>query len=161
MKKFVCSFFAIFLFSLISSCGYTPIFSTQNLNFEVVNVYIDGDKKIGKEIETSLKQLLDRSSDSTEIDVRIKSSKTKDSKSKSSSGKTLSYRLTLNTEITITHVKSGKTLLKDNNTLSQSFTVQDQIYSTERMENKITSDLIYRLTQNLITKISQIKVNDS
>ena len=45
----LCSFFTILV--LFNSCtGYKPIFSSNNLNFEISNHSISGDRRLGNQL---------------------------------------------------------------------------------------------------------------
>ena len=157
-KKIYFTTLIIILFYFVNNCGYTPIFSSKNLNIKINDYYISGDAQLGEKIYSTVQQLLLTTENSKGIDLYITSTKDKSVTSQSTSGKTLEYKITLITDITITDSISGDKLLEESNTLSQNFKVQDQIYETERIENKTMSDLTYRMSQELLIKISQINL---
>ena len=55
MKKIAPHIVLFILFILINSCtGYKPIFSSSNLQFEIADYLIGGDKKLGNQIYSKL-----------------------------------------------------------------------------------------------------------
>ena len=51
----LCSFFTILV--LFNSCtGYKPIFSSNNLNFEISNHSISGDRRLGNQLYLKIKK---------------------------------------------------------------------------------------------------------
>ena len=84
-----------------------------------------------------------------------KQTKNRSTTTTDSSGNALSYKITLNTELTMTNIFSDQVLANENITLSESYKVQDQVYQTEKLENDVTSNLIDRVGQEFLLKISQ------
>jgi len=158
MKKIIYIFSLIILLVSINSCGYTPIFG-NNINLKINNHSLDGDDVINQKIYSSIKNLLLNSEEnSKKIDLYISSSKNKLTTSTSASGEAIEYKIVLLTKIEIKDPMSGVILFEYSNELSQSYKVQDQIFATENMENKTTNNLADRMSQDLLAKISQIKI---
>ena len=58
----LCSFFTILV--LFNSCtGYKPIFSSNNLNFEISNHSISGDRRLGNQLYTKIDKSTQKNKD--------------------------------------------------------------------------------------------------
>ena len=54
MKKIVHLLILAVLFNFLNSCGYSPIFKTENLKFHVVEYSLDGNEKVGNKILSNM-----------------------------------------------------------------------------------------------------------
>lgn len=159
MKKIIYIFALIALLYSVNNCGYTPIFGSNNSNIKINDYYLDGNESINQKIYSSIKSLLLRNDkNSKEVNLYIKSTKNKLVTSTSISGEAREYKIVLSTEIKLKDPLSNDILFEYSNELTQSFKVQDQIFATENVENKTTNNLTDRMSQDLLTKISQIKI---
>ena len=101
-KKIYFPLLLILLFFLYNCAGYEPIFSPTSTNFEIKNHSIEGDKSIGKNIYSKLNVLSKANKNNPNkrsIELSINASKDKTAFSKNSSGKILSYKITINVNI--------------------------------------------------------------
>ena len=157
MKKF--NLFIILFLSIffISSCaGYKPIFSTSNFQFNIEDFYIAGDKALGKKLYSRLYNLSrsNKNENSRSILVSIDVKKNKEATVKDKTGKIIEYKITLDTKITVDDYLTDKIILNHNFNVSSSYTVQDQYSETVKLENKSIENLIDKIFQNLIIKLS-------
>ena len=106
MKKIVYPIFLLILLNFINGCaGYKPIFSSTNLQFEIANYSIKGNKILGNKIYSKLYSLSKSKKDDQNlrsVDLVINVSKDKNATTKDSSGKILEYKITLNTDVKVT-----------------------------------------------------------
>ena len=49
--------YLILIFNLLQSCGYKPLLSSQNQRFSVVNVNINGDKKLARTLGNNFSEI--------------------------------------------------------------------------------------------------------
>ena len=90
MKKISYIIFSIFILLWMSSCaGYKPIFSTENLQFEITDYSIEGNKKLGNQIYRKLYNLskTQNSKEKRSLYIKFKIEKEKNSTVKDSKGK--------------------------------------------------------------------------
>ena len=149
--------FALFIF-LNDCAGYKPIFSSSNLDFEIDNHTLEGDKEIGNKILSKLINL-SRSANETKnirnLDVFLHVKKDKTATSKSSTGKILEYKITLETHVNIKDFLTDNEIINETITSSSSYKLQDQYSETVNLENKSVDDLINVTYQELLIKLSQ------
>ena len=164
MKKIVYPIFSFILLIFIGGCaGYEPIFGSTNLQFEIADYSIKGNKILGNKVYSKLYGLSKSKKDDQNlrsIDLVIEISKDKKATIKDSAGKILEYKITLNTDIKVTDFITRDNILNQIFTSSITYKVQDKYSdtinlensSTENLLNKTYQELVIRLAQNIITK---------
>ena len=164
MKKIVYPIFSFILLIFIGGCaGYEPIFGSTNLQFEIADYSIKGNKILGNKVYSKLYGLSKSKKDDQNlrsIDLVIEISKDKKATIKDSAGKILEYKITLNTDIKVTDFITRDNILNQIFTSSITYKVQDKYSdtinlensSTENLVNKTYQELVIRLAQNIITK---------
>tara|TARA_B100001123_G_scaffold381617_1_gene452156 strand:+ start:225 stop:713 length:489 start_codon:yes stop_codon:yes gene_type:complete len=162
MKKITVIIIALFILKLVSGCtGYKPIFSSTNLNFEILYTSIEGDRILGKEIHSKIKRFLsskEKNDNNKGVNLYINSEKNKVSTIKDSTGKIKEYKITLNTKIKVNDYLTDKKILDENFTYSISYKVQDNYSETVNFENKSIEDLLNKTFQDLIIKLTESMV---
>ena len=102
----------LFIFVFVLSCGYTPIYQTdQKLNIKLDTIVFSGDKNINREIVKNLDKY--RDSDANNIfDLSINSTKKEDIVTKDKKGNATSYKLTLEVDINLSNISNDKKFTK-------------------------------------------------
>ena len=159
MKKITSIIVLFVLFICINSCaGYKPIFVSSNLQFEITDYSIGGDKKLGNIIYSKLYNFSKSGKNQeniTKIFIIINVSKEKNATTKNSAGKILEYKINLNTTVKAKNYLTGDKILDSQFTLSSSYKVQDQYSETIKLENKSTVNLINLTYEELLIKLSE------
>tara|TARA_B100001013_G_scaffold323425_1_gene234380 strand:+ start:34 stop:528 length:495 start_codon:yes stop_codon:yes gene_type:complete len=159
MKKITTLPFLLTILICIYACAdYKPIFGSANLQFEIADYSVEGDKKLGNKIYSKLYNLSKSNKNQKEITsvvINIKVLKEKNSTSKDATGKILEYKINLNTKVIVKNYLTNDTLLDKNFISSLSYKVQDQYSETIKLENKVIEDLINRTYQDLLIKLSE------
>ena len=158
MKKITYLTISFILLIGINACaGYKPIFSTSNLQFEISDYSIKGDKSLGKKIYTKLYNLSQSNKNNTavkNINISIEVSKDKTVKVKNSAGKILEYKISLNTNIEIKDYFTNDQILSHNFNYSSSYKTQDQFSDSLRLENKTIENLLDKIYQDLLIEMT-------
>ena len=159
MKKITTLPFLFAILICIYACAdYKPIFGSANLQFEIADYSVEGDKKLGNKIYSKLYNLSKSNKNQKEITsvvINIKVLKEKNSTSKDATGKILEYKINLNTKVIVKNYLTNDTLLDKNFISSSSYKVQDQYSETIKLENKVIKDLINKTYQELLIKLSE------
>ena len=159
MKKITYLIISIIFFNFIYACaGYKPIFST-NLQFEIADYSIKKNKKLGRQIYSKLYNLSKSNKKDTKtlsIVIIIDVTKNKTAIVKDSAGKILEYRILLSSNIIIKDYLTDDKILNQNFSYSSIYKVQDKYSETIKMENKSIEDLINKIYQDLLIKMSAI-----
>ena len=136
----------LFIFVFVLSCGYTPIYQTdQILNIKLDNVNSSGDKDINREIVKNLDKYRDGDTNNI-FDLSINSTKKEDIVTKDKKGNATSYKLTLEVDINLSNISNDKNFTKK---FSKNMTFNSK-------SNKFELDQ-YRLNleKNMISQILQ------
>ena len=138
-----------FLFFL--SCGYTPIFSKKDVNFNIENIKFLGDKDINKTINHSLSNYRNKPDKEKKILLIVNSSKKINVASKNSKGEALTNRISIDVSV--------KIILSENNFFVKSFSKSSTYAVIEKkseqklIENKLTENLSSEITLQIIFEI--------
>ena len=159
MKKIVYVAFSAFLIIWMNNCaGYKPIFSSDNINFEISKYSIKGNKILGKRIyykldnlSKSIKDKVNKRSISLTIDVK----KNKIATVKDSTGKISEYKITLKTKVEVIDLITKDRILDKIFISSLTYKVQKQYSDTLNLENKSIENLINKTYQDLLIVLSK------
>ena len=159
MKKVIYPIFSFILLLFINGCaGYEPIFGSTNLQFEIADYSIEGNKILGNKIYSKLYSLSKSKKDDQNlrrIDLVIKVSKDKNVTTKDSAGKILQYKITLNTDIKVTDFITKDKILNQIFVSSLTYKVQDKYSDTVDLENRSIEDLLNKTYQELVSRLAQ------
>ena len=159
MKKITYPIFLFILLIFINGCvGYEPIFGSTNLQFEIADYSIEGNKILGNKIYSKLYSLSKSKKDDQNlrrVDLVIKVSKDKNVTTKDSAGKILQYKITLNTDIKVTDFITKDKILNQIFVSSLTYKVQDKYSDTVDLENRSIEDLLNKTYQELVTRLAQ------
>ena len=159
MKKIFYPIFSLILLIFINGCvGYEPIYGSKNLQFEIADYSIEGNKILGNKIYSKLYSLSkSRKGDQNlrSIDLIIKVSKDKNSTAKDSAGKILQYKITLNTDVKVTDFITKDKILNQIFISSLTYKVQNKYSDTINLENRIIESLVNKTYQELVIRLSQ------
>ena len=159
MKKVIYPIFSFILLLFINGCaGYEPIFGSTNLQFEITDYSIEGNKILGNKIYSKLYNLSKSKKDDQNlrsVGLVIKVSKDKNVTTKDSAGKILQYKITLNTDIKVTDFITKDKILNQIFVSSLTYKVQDKYSDTVDLENRSIEDLLNKTYQELVTRLTQ------
>ena len=118
MKKITYFIISFILFVYINGCaGYKPIFGSSNIQFEIADYSIIGNKKLGNQIYSklySLSKVNKNNANAKSIYISIEVSKDKDVTAKNAAGKIIEYRVSLNTNIIVKNFLTNAIILNQN-----------------------------------------------
>ena len=159
MKKITSAIVLCILFICLNFCaGYKPIFGSSNLQFEIADYSIEGDKKLGNQIYSKLYNFSKSNKNQeniTKIYITINVSEEKNATIKDSAGKILEYKINLNTAVMVKNYLTNDKILDSKFSLSSSYKVQDQYSETIKLENKSIANLVNLTYQELLIKLSE------
>ena len=144
MKNF--KYFFIFVFVL--SCGYTPIYQTdQKFNLKLDTIDFSGDKDINREIIKNLNKY--RDSDNNNIyDLFINSTKKEDVVTKDKKGNATSYKLTLEININLSNISNNKNFTKKF-IKDMSFNSKNNKFELDQYRSNLEKNMISQILQDI------------
>jgi len=138
----------IFIFVFVLSCGYTPIYQTdQKLNIKLDTINSSGDKSINREIVKNLEKY--RDSDTNNIfDLAINSAKKEEVVSKDKKGNATSFKLTLEVDINLSNNSNGKNFTKKF-TKDMSFNSKNNKFELDQYRINLEKNMISQILQDI------------
>ncbi len=138
----------IFIFVFVLSCGYTPIYQTdQKLYVKLSTINSSGDKSINREIVRNLEKY--RDSDTNNIfDLLINSSKKEDVVTKDKKGNATSYKLTLEVDIKLINNSNSKNFIKKF-TKNISFNSRNNKFELDQYRLNLEKNMISQIMQEI------------
>ena len=144
--------FLVILFSILSNCGYQPIYSTKNLNFTIGNIEKENtslNNKFEKTITALKNKKIDR-----KINIKIETERKVSIKSKDSKGNALVFELEINLKFSSLNLDN-----KAERLLSQKITYNnsDDKFKLKQYENELEEILITKIVEDLINYLSSLQ----
>ena len=138
----------LFIFVFVLSCGYTPIYQTdQILNIKLDNVNSSGDKDINREIVKNLDKY--RDSDTNNIfDLSINSTKKEDIVTKDKKGNATSYKLILEVDINLSNISNDKKFTKKFSK-DMSFNSKNNKFELDQYRLNLEKNMISQILQDI------------
>lgn len=140
------------LLTLITSCGYQPIYVDQNQeNLIFQKITSDGEKEINNKIINSLKFIQSKDDSSDKI-LLLNSSYFIQETSKNSKGQVTSYRS--NVQVNLIVKKDNKVIKNKNFTQIFSYNNLDNKFNLTKYQNEIKNNLINIIIQEITIYIN-------
>ena len=136
----------IFIFFFLLSCGYTPIYQTdQNSKIRLDIISYSGDKKLGRSITKGIERLKNNKSDNI-YDLNLIGSKKESVASKDKKGNISTYKMLIEVDLNLES--------KENNKIFSKKFIKETTYNS--MNNKFElSQYKLNLEKNMISQILQ------
>ncbi len=138
----------IFMFVFVLSCGYTPIYQTdQKLNIKLDTVNFSGDKDINREIVKNLNKYRDSDTDNI-FDLSINSTKKEDVVTKDKKGNATSYKLTLEVDINLSNNSNNKKFTKKF-AKDMSFNSKNNKFELDQYRLNLQKNMVSQILQDI------------
>ena len=158
MTNFLIKISFLGLILIVTSCGYTPMFTQKNYNFEVGEVIFNGEKEINKIIENRL-NIIQKSKgvDKKKYNLNIYSEKERNIVSKDSKGDPLKYEMIITIEYKISN--KGEMLLEREIKKGNIYNNDNDLFELEQSEKIIIENISGNLGDNIISSIINLDDN--
>ena len=158
MIKFLIKISFLSLILMVISCGYSPIFTQKNYNFEVGDVIFNGEKEINKIIENRLNIIQkNKGVDKKKYNLNIYSEKKRNIVSKDSKGDPLKYEMIITIEYKISN--NGEMLLEREIKKGNIYNNDNDLFELEQSEKIIIENISGNLGDNIISSIINLDDN--
>ena len=151
MKKI----FLIFLIFLLNSCGYTPIYSSKDSNYKIINFQKNINNNLTNYIQNTINAFSnDEASKSLNIEFEFKEeiiTVLKDSKGDPSKNR-------LNITVNLNVLDANQNLIASN-VFSENFeyNIDDNKFNLKQYEKNIKFNLVEQITQEILVFLANIK----
>tara|TARA_B100001057_G_scaffold194693_1_gene195520 strand:+ start:825 stop:1292 length:468 start_codon:yes stop_codon:yes gene_type:complete len=138
----------LIVFILFVSCGYTPIYKTEQISkFKLETINHSGDKKIGIQLLKNLERFKDRNSNNI-FDIYLTSVKKESVVSKNKKGDPSSYKIELEINLNLINKNNDKKFSKKF-TRGTTYNSMDNSFELNRYKMKLEENLTLQILQEI------------
>ena len=136
----------------LTSCGFTPIYSKKNLDFQINNIQFEGDREIKAILLSNLNVYKTKEKDKYNYDLNIKSEKKIEIASKNTKGEATVYKININSIVEV--FLDDKLLLTKHYNNSSIYSSEKKIIKMKEVESRNLSNLSSKLASEIILTLS-------
>jgi len=136
----------------LTSCGFTPIYSKKNLDFQINNIQFEGDREIKAILLSNLSAYKTKEKDKYNYDLNIKSEKKIEIASKNTKGEATVYKININSTVEV--FLDDKLLLTKHYNNSSIYSSEKKIIKMKEVESRNLSNLSSKLASEIILTLS-------
>ena len=136
----------------LTSCGFTPIYSKKNLDFQINNIQFEGDREIKAILLSNLSAYKTKKKDKYNYDLNIKSEKKIEIASKNIKGEATVYKININSTVEV--FLDDKLLLTKHYNNSSIYSSEKKIIKMKEVESRNLSNLSSKLASEIILTLS-------
>ena len=136
----------------LTSCGFTPIYSKKNLDFQINNIQFEGDREIKAILLSNLSAYKTKKKDKNNYDLNIKSEKKVEIASKNIKGEATVYKININSTVKV--FLDDKLLLTKHYNNSSTYSSEKKIIKMKEVEYRNLSNLSSKLASEIILTLS-------
>ena len=136
----------------LTSCGFTPIYSKKNLDFQINNIQFEGDREIKAILLSNLSAYKTKEKDKYNYDLNIKSEKKVEIASKNIKGEATIYKININSTVEV--FLDDKLLLTKHYNNSSIYSSEKKIIKMKEVEYRNLSNLSSKLASEIILTLS-------
>ena len=136
----------------LTSCGFTPIYSKKNLDFQINNIQFEGDREIKAILLSNLSTYKTKEINKYNYDLNIKSEKKVEIASKNTKGEATVYKININSIVEV--FLDDKLLLTKHYNNSSIYSSEKKIIKMKEVESRNLSNLSSKLASEIILTLS-------
>ena len=136
----------------LTSCGFTPIYSKKNLDFQINNIQFEGDREIKAILLSNLSVYKTKKKDKYNYDLNIKSEKKIEIASKNTKGEATVYKININSTVEV--FLDDKLILTKHYNNSSIYSSEKKIIKMKEVESRNLSNLSSKLASEIILTLS-------
>ena len=136
----------------LTSCGFTPIYSKKNLDFQINKIQFEGDREIKAILLSNLSAYKTKKKDKYNYDLNIKSEKKIEIASKNTKGEATVYKININSTVEV--FLDDKLLLTKHYNNSSIYSSEKKIIKMKEVESRNLSNLSSKLASEIILTLS-------
>ena len=136
----------------LTSCGFAPIYSKKNLDFQINNIQFEGDREIKAILLSNLSAYKTKRKDKYNYNLNIKSEKKVEIASKNTKGEATVYKININSIVEV--FLDDKLLLTKHYNNSSIYSSEKKIIKMKEVESRNLSNLSSKLASEIILTLS-------
>ena len=131
--------FYIYIFILLNACGYQPIYSKKELNFNIDSIsFVSLDLQVNKILNQKLKKYINSDDNSISYNLTIDAKKSLNVVSRDSKGQAQTYKAEVTVSLT---AKNDNQVIKKDFIMSNNYNSESSVTRLKEIENKIINNL--------------------
>ncbi len=138
-----------FLIIFLNNCGYTPIYSKKNQNFEINKIDFFGDVKVNKILSNKLNIYKNNPDSKKTFDIEINSKSLRTTLTKDKKGNPSQFSLNILVNIKISD-NLNEIELETNFSESSTYDNSDNKFDLKKYENSLTKNMTEKIYSDLI-----------
>ena len=138
-----------FLIIFLNNCGYTPIYSKKNQNFEINKIDFFGDVKVNKILSNKLNIYKNNPDSKKTFDIEINSKSLRTTLTKDKKGNPSQFSLNILVDIKISD-NLNEIELETNFSESSTYDNSDNKFDLKKYENSLTKNMTEKIYSDLI-----------
>ena len=138
-----------FLIIFLNNCGYTPIYSKKNQNFEINKIDFFGDVKVNKILSNKLNIYKNNPDSKKTFDIEINSKSLRTTLTKDKKGNPSQFSLNISVNIKISDNINGIEL-EANFSEGSTYDNSDNKFDLKKYENSLTKNMTEKIYSDLI-----------
>ena len=136
----------------LTSCGFTPIYSKKNLDFQINDIQFEGDREIRAILLSNLSAYKTKEKAKNNYDLNIKSEKKVEIASKNTKGEATVYKININSIVEV--FLDDKLILTKHYNNSSIYSSEKKIIKMKEIESRNLSNLSSKLASEIILTLS-------
>tara|TARA_B100001964_G_scaffold218940_1_gene260483 strand:- start:830 stop:1303 length:474 start_codon:yes stop_codon:yes gene_type:complete len=136
----------------LASCGFTPIYSKKDLNFQIKTIQFEGNREIRSILLSNLNLYKGNKKDIYNYDLKIRAEKNVEIASKNKKGEATVFKLNINSKVEI--FLDDKLFLTKNFYNSSTYKNETKTIKLKEVEYRNLSDLSSKLANEIILTLS-------
>ena len=151
MKKI----FLVILILLLNNCGYTPIYSSKDSNFKIVNLNANVNNSLTNYIKNSINVFSNEDSEK-KLNISFNLKENVSVILRDSKGDPAKNRLTITVDLSLFDINKN---LVASNSFSESFeyNIDDNKFNLKQYEKNIKFNLVEQISQQIIEFLTNVK----
>jgi len=136
----------------LASCGFTPIYSKKDLNFQIKTIQFEGNREVRSILLSNLNLYKGNKKDIYNYDLKIRAEKNVEIASKNKKGEATVFKLNINSKVEI--FLDDKLFLTKNFYNSSTYKNETKTIKLKEVEYRNLSDLSSKLANEIILTLS-------
>ena len=136
----------------LASCGFTPIYSKKDLNFQIKTIQFEGNREIRSILLSNLNLYKGNKKDIYNYDLKIRAEKNVEIASKNKKGEATVFKLNINSKVEF--FLDDKLFLTKNFYNSSTYKNETKTIKLKEVEYRNLSDLSSKLANEIILTLS-------
>ena len=133
------SLFYIYIFILLNACGYQPIYSKKELNFNINSIsFVSLDLQVNRILNQKLKKYINSNDNLISYNLTIDAKKSLNIISRDNKGQAQSYKAEVIVSLT---AKNDNQVIKKDFIMSNNYDSESSVTRLKEIENKIINNL--------------------